>query len=62
VARTGARPMTKQKRGTDIDPAILREIIDLQHRARETDKKIEETLKLLQEARRRLRERSRVRV
>lgn len=51
--------MAKSKRRPEIDPEILREIIELQERARESDKRIEATLKLLDEARRRLRERSR---
>ena len=50
--------MTKTKRQAEVDPAVMREIIDLQHRARETDKRIEETRQLLQEARRRLQARS----
>ena len=58
MAKADVRPMTKTKRQAEVDPAVMREIIDLQHRARETDKRIEETRQLLQEARRRLQARS----
>ena len=44
-----------KRRKIQVDPEFLKEVEDLDRRMRETDRRIEETLKMAAEARRRLR-------